>query len=623
MQRRRPESVAGVAGVMLGFNKNETQKGYRAMTIAFRAFLAVIFAFGVSSPPVLAETPAAASAGTQIGHGGRPIGADWSRSPVYGANGMAATAHPLASQVALQILKSGGSAVDAAIAANAALGLMEPTGNGIGGDLFAIIWDPETEKLYGLNASGRSPMGRSYDQLIAQLDGADSIPPLGHLPVSVPGAVDGWFEMHEKFGKLPMRKVLAPAIAYAENGHPVAPVIAHYFERNFAAFERRMEMIDEFDNARETYFKDGPPKAGEMFKNPDLARTYRLLARKGRDAFYKGEIARTMDAYMKRIGGDLRYEDFAAHTSDWVEPACVDYRGYDLCELPPNTQGFAALQMANILKNVDLSQWPRGHEKVLHYITEAKRLAFEDLARFYADPAFSEFPADRLLSEEYGRERFALIDPESAMTAPEPGEAKLEGEGDTTYLAVADKNGMMVSLIQSNYRGMGSGLVPDGLGFMLQDRGELFSLEPGHPNVYEPGKRPFTTIIPGFVMKDDAPLMSFGVMGGGMQPQGHIQILVNIVDYGMNLQEAGDAARLYHDGGRSPTGEEPELLGTLYVEPGVSEQTIEALRAKGHKVEVIDDGIRFGGYQAVWRDPETGVYVGATEMRKDGLAIGY
>lgn len=558
-----------------------------------------------------------------IGGGGRPVGAAWARSPVYGANGMAATAHPLASQIAVEILKSGGTAVDAAIAANAALGLMEPTGNGIGGDLFAIIWDPKTEKLYGLNASGRSPMGRSYDDLIEQLDGGETIPPLGHLPVSVPGTVDGWFEMHGRFGKLPMRKVLAPAIAYAENGHPVAPVIAHYFQRNLSAFERRLEMIGDFDNARATYFANGAPKAGEIFKNPDLAQTYRMLAKKGRDAFYKGEIAQTIDTYMKRIGGDLRYEDFAAHESTWVEPACVDYRGYELCELPPNTQGFAALQMANILKNVDLAQWPRGHVKVLHYITEAKRLAFEDLARFYADPAFTNFPADRLLSDEYGQERFALIDPDKAMIQPEPGEAKLEGEGDTTYLTVADKDGMMVSLIQSNYRGMGSGLVADGLGFMLQDRGELFSLEPGHPNVYEPGKRPFTTIIPAFVKKDGQPLMSFGVMGGGMQPQGHIQILVNIVDYGMNLQEAGDAARLNHDGGRSPTGAEPDLLGTLYVEPGTPAVSIEDLRAKGHRVEVIHDGIRFGGYQAIWRDPETGVYTGATEMRKDGQATGY
>ncbi|MEO0881982.1 MAG: gamma-glutamyltransferase [Pseudomonadota bacterium] len=562
-----------------------------------------------------------------IGAGGRPVGEIWSRSPVYAEHGMAATAHPLASQVAVDILKAGGNAVDAAIAANAAIGLMEPTGNGIGGDLFAIIWDPETEQLYGLNASGRSPLGRSYEDLLARLEGEDSLPPLGDLPVSVPGAVDGWFEMHDRFGKLPVADILSPAIDYAEHGFPVSPVIAHYFERNLAGFERRIEMINEFDNAQETYFKTGAPKAGEIFKNSDLANTYRILAEKGRDAFYKGEIAEAIDGYMDRIGGDLKYEDFAAHTSEWVDPGCVDYRGYDLCELPPNGQGFAALQMANILKHVDLSQWPRGSAEVLHYITEAKRLAFEDLGRYYADPAFAEIPVEQLLSEDYGQERFALIDPVKANPDPVPGDIKLEGEGDTTYLTVADKDGMMVSLIQSNYRGMGSGLVPDGLGFMLQDRGELFSLDPDHPNVYAPGKRPFHTIIPAFVMKDGAPLISFGLMGGGMQPQGHMQILINIVDYGMNLQEAGDAARLNHVGGRQPThrldDDAVDLLGTLNVEPGISATEIERLRAMGHRVEVVENGIMFGGYQAIQRDPETGVYTGATEMRKDGIAIGY
>ncbi len=571
----------------------------------------------------LAMGPVMAQTDNSIGAGGRPVDAPWSRSPVYGANGMAATAHPLASQVAIDILKEGGTAVDAAIAANAALGLMEPTGNGIGGDLFAIVWDPKTEQLYGLNASGRSPKGRSYDDLIAALDGADAIPPLGYLPVSVPGAVDGWFELHDKFGKLSMRKNLAPAISYAEDGHPVSPVIAHYFDRNFEAFEARQEQITEFDNARATYFKDGPPRVGEMFKNPDLARTYRLIARKGRDAFYKGEIAKTIDAYMKRIGGDILYEDFATHKSEWVDVGCVDYRGYGLCELPPNGQGFAALQMANILKNVDLTQWPRGSAEVLHYITEAKRLAFEDVAKFYADPDFYDPPLDWMLSDAYGQERFALIDPDKAMTDPMAGAPKLEEAGDTTYLTVADKDGMMVSLIQSNYRGMGSGLVPDGLGFMLQDRGELFSLDPDHPNVYAPGKRPFHTIIPAFVMKDGKPLMSFGLMGGSMQPQGHVQVLINIVDYGMNLQEAGDAARLNHNGGRSATGGAFDPLGVLNVEPGISQDTIMGLEQKGHVVRVVEDGIMFGGYQAIMRDPETGVYSGATEMRKDGLAIGY
>ncbi len=559
----------------------------------------------------------------QIGAGGRPVGAPWSRSPVYAEHGMAATAQPLASQVAIDILKAGGNAVDAAIAANATLGLMEPTGNGVGGDLFAIIWDPKTEKLYGLNASGRSPMGRSYDDLREKLGDQTTIPVFGSLPVSVPGTVDGWFELHEKFGKLPMRKILEPAIDYAEKGFPVSPVIAYYFDFGLKRFDRNMGDIEEFDNARATYFANGAPKAGDIFKNPDLGKTYRTIAKKGRDGFYKGPIAQTIDAYMKRIGGDLRFEDLAAHTSEWIDPGCVNYRGFDLCELPPNSQGFAALQMANILKNIDLTQWSRGSAEVLHYITEAKRLAFEDLAKFYADPDFQDAPLEWLLSDEYGKERFELIDANKAMTAPAPGEPKLEGEGDTTYLTVADKDGMMVSLIQSNYVGMGSGLVPDGLGFMLQDRGALYSMEPGHANVYAPNKRPFHTIIPAFVMKDGNPLMSFGLMGGGMQPQGHVQVLINIVDYGMNLQEAGDAARLNHDGGRNPRSDDPDLLGILNVEPGIPADTISALRNMGHNVNVVENGAMFGGYQAIWRDPETGVYNGATEMRKDGTVIGY
>nr|WP_116235271.1 gamma-glutamyltransferase [Parasphingopyxis lamellibrachiae] len=596
-----------------------------ASTFTRLAALAAILSLGLT--PSLAQERAETSA-LEMGAGGRPVGQAWSRSPVYAEHGMAATAHPLASQVAVDVLQRGGSAVDAAIAANAALGLMEPTGNGIGGDLFAIVWDPETQQLYGLNASGRSPMGRSYADLRSALGDADSIPPFGHLPVSVPGTVDGWFELHGRFGRLPMADILAPAIDYAENGHPVSPVIAYYLERNLARFEERLDMIGEFDNARATYFADGAPEAGEMFRNPDLANTLRMIAEGGRNAFYEGEIARTIDAYMRRIGGDLRLEDFAAHRSEWVAPGCVEYRdGYELCELPPNGQGFAALQMVNILRNVDLTQWPRGSAEVLHYITEAKRLAFEDLARFYADPAFADIPVEGLLSEEYGRRRFAEIDATRANPAFQPGDPRLEGEGDTTYLTVADSSGMMVSLIQSNYRGMGSGLVADGLGFMFQDRGELFSLDPDHPNVYAPGKRPFHTIIPAFVMRNGAPHMSFGLMGGGMQPQGHVQVLINMVDYGMNVQEAGDAARLNHDGGRQPTqdleGTGAELLGTLHVEPGISEETIERLRAMGHNVEVVENGVMFGGYQAIIRDPETGVYSGATEMRKDGQALGY
>ena len=551
-----------------------------AKTFFMAASAALTITFG--APHALAEEEAK----LDLGGGGRPVGEIWSRSPVFAANGIAATAHPLATQTAIEILKQGGNAVDAAIATNAVLGLMEPTGCGIGGDLFAIVWDPKTQKLYGLNASGRAPMGRSLEQTIersaAVVGEGKGIPALGHLPVSVPGTVDGWNELHQKFGKLSMRKNLAPAIKYAKEGFPVSPVIAMYLARSEAGFNRRLEMIDEFDNAKATYFADGAPKAGEIFKNPDLARTYEKIAKKGPRAFYEGEIARTVDAYMKKIGGDLRYEDFAAHTSEWVEPGCVDYKGYDVCELPPNGQGFAALQMLNIIKNIDLTQWSRGSAEVTHYMVEAKRLAFEDLARFYADPAFTNFPAEKLLSDEYGRKRFAQIDPEKAMASPHLlVEDKLEGPGDTTYFTVADKDGMMVSLIQSNYRGMGSGLVPDGLGFMLQDRGELFSLEEGHPNVYAPGKRPFHTIIPAFVMKDGAPYMSFGLMGGGMQPQGHVQIMVNMIDYGMNPQEAGDAARFHHSGGRQPTDMHLDPLGRLDLEPGFKKETVEKLKAMG------------------------------------------
>lgn len=593
-----------------------------------RRLLPSCFAFFcvVSMSPALcvAASSSAALAVADIGPGGRPVGQAWSRSPVYASNGMAATAQPLASQIAIDVLKAGGSAVDAAIAANAALGLMEPTGNGIGGDLFAIVWDPKSQQLHGLNASGRSPQSRSLAQLKRRLAGADSIPPLGHLPVTVPGTVDGWFELHNKFGILPMQDILAPAIRYANEGFPVSPVIAYYFQRAEAAFTRRLKMIDEFDNAKRTYFNPRAPQAGEIFRNPDLAKTYTTIAEQGRSAFYTGSIATTIADYMRRIGGDLQFADLAAHQSEWVKPDCAAYRDVELCELPPNGQGFAALQMVNILKHAELAQWPRDDPRVWHYLTEAKRLAFEDVAKYYADPNFADVPTDWLLSEAYGKARFELIDPKQAMTQPQPGEAILESPGDTTYLTVADRNGMMVSLIQSNYRGMGSGLVPDGLGFMLQDRGELFSLNPEHANAYAPGKRPFHTIIPAFVMRNGAPLMSFGLMGGSMQPQGHVQILINMIDYGMNPQEAGDAARMNHSGGRQPTGSgADDLVGTLYLEPGVSPDTVTALQKMGHRVEVIANGVMFGGYQAIYRDPQTGVYIGATEMRKDGLAIGF
>jgi gamma-glutamyltranspeptidase/glutathione hydrolase len=544
-----------------------------------------------------------------------------SRSPVIARHGMAATAHPLATQIALDILKAGGSAVDAAIAANAALGLMEPTGNGIGGDLFAIVYDPETDTVYGLNASGRAPKGLSYEEMTERSGG--KIPPFSALAVSVPGAVDGWFMLHDRFGKLPMRDVLAPAIRYAREGSPVPQTIAYYWDRNRIRLERAFEegMLEEIDNARATYWPTGrAPAEGELFFNDDLADTYELLAEGGRDALYKGEIALTVDAYMRRIGGPLRYADFAEHTSDWVEPLSVTYRGVQVFQLPPNTQGVAALQMLQMLDRFDMAALGFLSAESIHLQVEAKRLAFADRALTYADPAFTGFDPERLIDPAYAAQRSALISPDTLLAATEAG-ADILRDGDTTYLAVADADGMMVSLIQSNYRGMGSGLVPDGLGFMLQNRGELFAMQPEHPNVYAPGKRPFQTIIPSFAIFPDGRRMAFGLMGGGMQPQGHVQIIVNMVDYGLNIQDAGDAARWRHEGSAEPTGEAEQGVGTLHLEGGFPLATREGLTRLGHMIGPSDGG--FGGYQAILYDPEQGVYHGASEMRKDGAAAGY
>ncbi len=560
---------------------------------------------------------------TGLGGGDKAVGAPFaSRAPVIAQNGMAATAQPLASQIAIDILKAGGSAVDAAIAANAALGLMEPTGCGIGGDLFAIVWDPKTKRLYGYNGSGRAPMGRSLDALKAKLNGAPAIPSFGSLSVTVPGAVDGWFALHERFGTLPMREVLKPSISYAERGFPVSQLIAYYWERNFARFDREKAAIEELDNARRTFLIEGKaPKEGELFRSPDLARTYQALAEGGRDAFYTGALAARMDAYFQRIGGDLRLADFAAHKGEWVEPAHASYRGYDVYELPPNTQGVAALQMLQMLERFDLKAMGAGSADALTAMIEAKRLAFEDVAKFYADPAFAKVPLKGLLDPAYAKARSALINLKRANPNAGPGEPKLK-DNDTTYLTVADKDGMMVSLIQSNYRGMGSGLVADGLGFMFQDRGELFALDPAHANVYAPGKRPFQTIIPAFVMKDGAPFLSFGVMGGDMQPQGHVQILVNMIDFGMNVQEAGDAARWRHDGSSEATGKLDGSAGTVELETGHRAAVAAELKRRGYTAITNGSG-GYGGYQAIQWDPRNKTYRGASEMRKDGAAIGY
>ncbi|MBL8531947.1 MAG: gamma-glutamyltransferase family protein [Hyphomonadaceae bacterium] len=566
-----------------------------------------------------------------FGRGERVSGESFAtRSPVIAPHGAAATAHPLATQTAIDILRAGGSAIDAAIAANAMLGLVEPTGNGIGGDIFVIVWDPASQRLYGYNGSGRTPQGMSLAQMRREArrrGNPAAVPSFGAASVSVPGTVDGWFALHERFGRLPMAQLLAPTVQYAREGAPIPQTIAMYWANN----RRRLETeyaagrLQEVQNARDLYFcqencapNRQMPDGHGLFANPDLANTLELIGREGRDAYYRGPVARTIDAYMRRIGGWLRYDDLARHQGEWVDPVCVPYRDVEVCELPPNSQGVVALQTLRILEGFNLREMGFLSIDSLHVQIEATRLAFADRAHFYGDPAFTHFDVRRLLTDEYTAERRAMISLTSAM--PPPPHAELRLDGDTTYLTTADSSGMMVSLIQSNYRGMGSGLVPDGLGFMLQDRAELFSLESGHPNVYAPGRRPFQTIIPAFALRDGQPWLSFGVMGGDMQPQGHVQIIVNLVDYGLDLQAAGDAARYRFYGGAEPTGEEPDGVGFVAMENGVPPAVRAELERRGHRIRPADGS--FGGYQAIMRHP-TGVYEAATEMRKDGSAGGY
>lgn len=534
-----------------------------------------------------------------------------SRSEVIARHGMAATSQPLATQVALDVLKAGGSAVDAALAANAALGLMEPTGCGPGGDLFAMVWDAAANELTGLNASGRSPRALTRERLAAL--GVSQLPALGPLPVSVPGAVDGWCELHGRYGRLPLADVLAPAIRYAREGFPVSERIAFDWSSDAAA-------RGGFPGYADTYLPAGrAPARGELFRNAGLADTYEAIAAGGRAAFYEGDIARRIAAWMEEHGGWLRYEDLAGHRSEWVRPVCARYRGYQVCELPPNGQGIAVLQMLRLLESYDLAGLGPGSTEYLHLFVETKKLVYEDRAACYADPAFHAAPIDRLVSDSYADERRRLIDPARAAERCPAGSALEEGE--TVYLATADRAGNMVSLIQSNYMGTGSGMVPPGLGFGLQNRGLLFSLDPEHPNALEPGKRPFHTIIPGFVLKDGRPWLSFGVMGGSMQPQGQVQVLVNLIDFGMNLQEAGDAARIRHSGSSSPTDRRMSDGGVVHLESGYGEAVRAALRDKGHRIGA--EPADYGGYQAILRDERKGVWYGASDPRKDGQAAGY
>ena len=531
-----------------------------------------------------------------------------SRSEVIAQNGMVATSHPLASQIGLDILKSGGNAIDAAIAANIALGLMEPTGNGIGGDLFVIIWDAKTKKLYGLNASGPAPKNISIEYF--KNKGMDKIPSYGPLPVSVPGVVDGWIKLHERFGKTDFESLFEPTIKYAQNGFPITETVAYYLELSSERFK-------EYPNFKEVWMPSNLTlKKGDVFKNPALAKTLQNIAKNKRSSFYEGEIAKIMSDFVINNGGFLSREDLAEFHSEWVEPLSTNYRGYDIWELPPNGQGIAALQILNLLEKYDIRNMGLQSSEYIHLFTEAKKLAFADRAKFYADPNFNNIDVNYLISKEYAEKRRKLIHPSKASLSDDPG---ILIEGDTIYLTTADKEGNMVSLIQSNYRGMGSGMVPPGLGFMLQNRGELFNLDKNHANALIGGKRPFHTIIPAFITKNNKPFVSFGVMGGATQPQAHAQIAINIIDFDLNLQEAGDAPRIVHSGSSQPTGESMINGGYLSLESSFKDIIIEELKNKGHVIE-YQKGI-FGGYQAImYKD---GVYYGASESRKDGHAVGF
>jgi len=535
------------------------------------------------------------------------------RSAVIATQGMVATSHPLATQIGLDILKRGGSAVDAAIAANAALGLMEPTNNGIGGDLFAIVWDANTRSLHGLNASGRSPEALTLDWF--HQHGYRSIPSLGPLPVSVPGAVDGWFELHDRFGRLPMAECLEPAVQHARSGHPVHEVIQDAWEKSIGRLSR-------YPGFQEQMTLDGrAPRLGELWKNPELADTLERIGQEGRDVFYRGDIAHQIGDYMRENDGFLDHADLAAHKSEWVKPLSINYRGFDVWELPPNGQGVAALQMLQLMEPYDLQAMGFGSADHIHLFLEAKKIAYEDRARHYTDPNFSTFPVTDLISERYARERGKLLNMNRAALEYPYGDPALLNQGDTIYLTTADSEGNMVSLIQSNYHGMGSGMTPPGLGFVLQNRGELFSLQPDHPNCFAPGKRPFHTIIPAFITRNATPWISFGVMGGGMQPQGHVQIVNNLVDFGMGLQEAGDAPRIYHQGSSEPTGQQMRDGGKVSLESGFDKETVRELKKRGHAIQ-YNPGV-FGGYQAIMKHPEFDVWIGASESRKDGQAAGY
>ncbi|MFC2106029.1 gamma-glutamyltransferase [Candidatus Bipolaricaulota bacterium] len=534
------------------------------------------------------------------------------RSAVRASHAMVATSQPLAVQTGIDILTSGGTALDAAIAVNAMLGLVEPMSCGIGGDVFAIVWDAATRRLYGLNGSGRSPGSLSREWFLSQ--GHEHIPTRGPLSWSVPGCVDGWSALHQRFGRTPMRELLQPTIEAAIGGFSVTPVIAHMWQ---AVAER----LAQDPGAAAVFLPDGrAPQPGDVFRNPRLAEALARLAEDGSDAFYRGPIAEGLVAFSNSVGGFFSLADFTDHVSTWVDPVSVPFRGYDVWQLPPNTQGLATLQMLKILEPFDIAAMNYNSAEYLHLLIEAKKLAYEDRARFYADPDFFDVPIEALLSDDYAARLRGRIDPQRASTELVLDDPRTV-RGDTVYLTVVDEEGNAVSFIQSIFNKFGSCVVPPQLGFALQNRGSLFHLDPGHANAFLPNKRPFHTIMPGFVTQDGRPVFSFGVMGGDMQPQGQLQVLLNLIEFGMDPQLAGEALRFRHDGSSTPVGDCMTDGGTVHLEPGMPDTTIEGLRAKGHQVETGSDG--FGGYQGIWIDSNTKTLFGGSEPRKDGCALGY
>ena len=539
------------------------------------------------------------------------------RSTLISQNGMVCASQPLAAMVGVDILKAGGNCVDAAIATNAMLGLTEPNMCGIGGDLFAILWIEKEQKLIGLNASGRAPYDWTLEQ--AQKLGLESIPRKSPLSWTVPGCVSGWQALLDRFGKLNFTECLGPAIDYAEKGFPLSPIIAEFF--NFE-FLNNIFNTDAYahPSLATVYNPDSiVPGYGDIFVNPLLAKSYRSIAKDGADAFYKGEIAEQIVAISKREGGFMSMRDLTDHHIDWVEPVSTGYRGWDVWEIPPNGQGITALQMLNILENFDIGNLEHNSAEHLHLLIEAKKLAFEDRAKYYADMEFANVPLEWLISKEYGKKRAALIDSRRARNDFQYGDPKLDT--DTVYLCTADNEGNMVSLIQSIYYPFGSTICPDGAGFAMQNRGQAFSLDPDHRNRLESHKRPFHTIIPAFLTRDGKAVMPFGVMGGDFQPEGHSQVLMNMVDFGMSIQQAGEQSRISHVGSSNPWGGRMENGGELVRERGLPEATQQGLKELGHRFS--ERIISHGGYQAIWREENPRRYFGGSDPRKDGAALGY